>query len=123
MIIELDSIPPSLNKMYMTCGRYRDLSPEARKWKEKTLIQLNGLKTPEEFLEAKLKVQVAFYSPSWHCRNGSIRKRDCSNYEKATMDAIFSSLEGLDDKQIWEITLRKVEAEQEKVSVLIEVYN
>lgn len=121
--IELPSFPPSVNQLYVSAGRYRNLSPKARLWIAQTKEHLKNLAQPEEFIGKRLKVDVIFQGPLWVCKNGNDRIADVSSREKCLIDTIFSLWPDLDDHKIWEITLRKVEAEQEKVSVLIEVYN
>jgi len=117
MIIELNSFPPSSNSMYLSSGRYRNLSPKARAWIASANEQLKDLAQPEEFVGRPLAVLCTFQGPLWRCKNGHIRKADVSSREKCLIDTIFKLWPDMDDSQIYDLRLVKVEAEVEKVIV------
>jgi hypothetical protein len=104
MRILLPTLPPSLNHAYIGQGRWRRLSPEARTWKEENQQVLT---TPKEWIGKPLAVTITISSRTWHNKNGSIKKKDLANYEKLTIDLIFSALE-VDDSAIWDLRMVKV---------------
>jgi len=65
-----------------------------------------------------LRVEVKVHE-DWLCKNGSIKKKDIMNREKFLIDSVFEGL-GIDDKYIFEHTMKKVQSKEEKVIIKIE---
>ena len=107
---------PSINQMYVTwsprgsCRSMRIKSKEAKALAiEVALIVQNTLYEP---IQGELEVIIDVYS-NWYNKDGTIKKRDIANLEKFQTDAIFSNLEGMDDKQIFKITMNKHQSSEE----------
>jgi len=99
----LSSFPPTTSHLYFQRGRHRVLTDVARAWKasaqadvarawkasaqaEVTEQVMSTPGYPEALaglLGAKVRVVATFYGPSWICKNGSVRKKDVANMEKA----------------------------------------
>ena len=96
--------------MYATFRGNRIKSKLARELsKEVKEIVLNN---QTEKIEGELKVFIDIYS-NWYNKDGSIKKRDIANLEKFITDSIFSNLEGMDDSQIFFISLNKIQSDNE----------
>ena len=67
---------------------------------------------------SKVSVLIEVYE-DWNCKDGTVKKKDISNREKFLIDSIFEAL-GLDDRYIFEHTMRKVQSMEEKAIVTIE---
>jgi Holliday junction resolvase RusA-like endonuclease len=124
LTFQLYSFPPSVNAMYLTRGRHRVLTPAARGWKAEAAIALaEQLEGSEGQLEAlvgqRLSVSVKLYSDRWWCKNGNVRKVDCSSYEKCLIDSVFAAL-GIDDSHIFDLQLCKVVDDFEWIEIAIE---
>ena len=113
-MIYIRTYPPSVNKLYMTRGRYRVLTPEAREWKENAkqyiLTQIDE-SYPATLLDKHLTVEIKLFRNDWICKNGNIRKVDAASYEKCLIDTLFDALKDyeptLDDSAIFQITISK----------------
>ena len=68
--------------------------------------------------DEQLKVTTLVYE-SWYTKKGDVKKKDLANREKFLIDSVFSAL-GIDDKFIFEHTMRKVQSDEEKVIIRIE---
>jgi len=116
----------SLNNMYVTWtpkGRkiaMRIKSKEAKKMAEE--VKDIVLNSPTEILEGELQVTIDIYS-KWYNLDGTIKKRDIANLEKFITDSIFANLEGMDDKQIFKITMNKHHSDEEYTLVEIKKWN
>lgn len=120
----------STNKLYVNIpgqGR-RFVSPEGKKFKQRIFEEV---KNQVSFLELKclenkkLKVVIIASSMSWLLKDEkTLRKKDIENVSKAGLDSIFSSFNSigvtLDDSQIWQLTLKKEVATNDKTTVIIE---
>lgn len=119
MKFKINSMGISVNQMYITKGRFRILSPKAREWKEKIkkeiVNQINKKEREElkKMINQKLYVSLVFISSTWLNKDETIKKKDCASYEKITCDTFFEALreieEKLDDKQIWDLHIKKKE--------------
>ena len=125
MIIELDFIPISLNRLYRQFRGRTIISKEGREFKEMISFHLKGLKPDElvgEFTEVKgLDVSIDFFSPKFMTKDGKIRKRflDCDNLLKVTLDVIFKEL-GIDDSIITRLTVTKNPSIYDKTIIIIQ---
>ena len=87
----LSSFPPTTSHLYFQRGRHRVLTDVARAWKASAQAEVTEqvMSTPgypealAGLLGAKVRVVATFYGPSWICKNGSVRKKDVANMEKA----------------------------------------
>ena len=113
---------PSVNHLYFNWKNRRILTKEARELKKKIdeivkkKISNRNLDI-EDYEDRKLTVLVEIYE-NWLTKSGDVYKKDISNREKFAIDSIFKSL-GLDDKFIWEHTMRKIQSIKEKAVVEI----
>jgi len=112
MIIELDLIPISLNKLYRQFRGRTIISKEGREFKKTLGALLSGFDTSSisgMFTESEgLEVEINFHSNRFYTKNGNIRKRylDCDNLLKATLDTVFAEI-GLDDSLITRLVVTK----------------
>ena len=112
MIIELDLIPISLNKLYRQFRGRTIISKEGREFKTLISFLVKGLDPSNllgEFTDVKgLIVEIDFYSNKFYVKNGQIRKRylDCDNLLKCVLDVVFKEI-GLDDSLITKLIVTK----------------
>lgn len=125
MIFKIPFKTPTINQIYVTWfpkGRkipMRIKSKEAKRiYKE---VENIILETPYEHIEGELQVTIDIYS-NWYNKDVTIKKKDIANYEKFITDSIFSNLEGMDDSQIFKMTLTKHQSEEEYSLIDIEPY-
>lgn len=107
---------PTVNLMYATFRGYRVKSKEARELAKE--VDLIVKSTPTEIIKGELNVNITIYS-NWYNKNGTIKKRDIANLEKFITDSIFSNLEDMDDSQIFNINLKKIQSDKEYTEVEI----
>jgi Holliday junction resolvase RusA-like endonuclease len=122
MIITIPFKTPSVNHLYFNFRGFQRLTTEARKLQIEIAELVNKvLQTEdiEEFKNKHLKISVDIYE-DWYCKDKSVKKKDLSNREKFLIDAIMESL-GLEDKFVFEETMRKIQSKEEKAIVTIEV--
>jgi Holliday junction resolvase RusA-like endonuclease len=112
MLIELDLIPISLNKLYRQFRGRTIISKEGREFKALVGYLVKGADSSGlrgEFTETKgLCVKIDFYSNRFYTKDGKIRKRylDADNLLKVTIDVIFKEI-GLDDSLITKLLVSK----------------
>jgi Holliday junction resolvase RusA-like endonuclease len=112
MIIELDLIPISLNKLYRQFRGRTIISKEGREFKSLVSFLVKGIDPSSllgDFTDVKgLSVSIDFYSNRFYIKNGQIRKRylDCDNLLKCVLDVVFKEI-GLDDSLITKLTVTK----------------
>lgn len=108
--LEIPMKPVSVNSMYMTRGRFRVLTTEARNFKTFTEDLVKNFLTAEhvERLDRcqALRVVITLVSPIWFTKSNTIRKRDAESYSKCTNDAVFSALP-VDDSKIFDLQIKK----------------
>jgi len=116
---------PTVNHLYGQrpggFGRARFLKPEARKIREKILELIGEL--PRCMIDglpkySQLKVTTLVHE-NWYTKKGDVKRKDIANREKFLIDSVFSAL-GIDDKFIFEHTMKKVQSNEEKVTIKIE---
>jgi Holliday junction resolvase RusA-like endonuclease len=120
--IEIPFKTPSINHLYGQHGVIKFLKPEAKKLREEIeeiIFNSSDLTNKSELREKRLKVLVEIHE-DWLTKKGEIKRKDVSNREKFLVDSIFESL-GLDDKFIFEHSMRKVQSHEEKAVITIEV--
>lgn len=118
MNIQIPSLPPTTNHAFIQRGRFRVLAPEARQWKEdvEKIMNALGIESPRGLLSVHLR----FHSARWFNKDRSVKKRDVANLEKLCIDAVFKCL-GVDDSNIFKLTLEKVVSDKELTEVEIEI--
>ena len=120
IIIKIPFKTPTVNLMYSTFRGHRIKSKEARELsKEVAEIVLN---TQTCIIDNELKVSIEVYS-NWYNKDGTIKKRDIANLEKFITDSIFDKLEDMDDKQIFKLTMKKIQSDEEFALIKIEEYD
>lgn len=124
MVIELDLIPISLNKIYRQFRGRTIISKEGRDFKKLVGILISGIDTKSlegMFTESVgLAVEINFYSNRFFTKEGKIRKRylDCDNLLKATLDTVFAEI-GIDDSYITKLTVSKSSGFYDKTVIRI----
>jgi Holliday junction resolvase RusA-like endonuclease len=118
-------VPPSLNTAYYTDfkTRTRHKSKQAREWEKEAQVVLSSQKKYKVAGDEFLKVVYTFYT-SWMTKGtkkepSKIKKKDLANYEKVLTDFLVKNIEGMDDSQVWEITLKKHHSPLDEVHILI----
>jgi Holliday junction resolvase RusA-like endonuclease len=125
MIIELDLIPISLNKLYRQFRGRTIISKEGRDFKSVVSFLVKGLDPSDllgEFTDVKgLSVEINFYSNKFYTKDGKIRKRylDADNLLKVILDVIFKEI-GLDDSFITRLIVTKNPGVYDKTVINIE---
>lgn len=117
-------LPGSLNQIY-ELNRHdsglprRRLKAEWALWKSraKPLVPLCNFPA-----DCFFKVEMWFESPSWWCKNGSLRRRDVDNLEKLVLDTIFEKLDRDDSRVICKISHKVVGPDDQVTIILTEVY-
>ena len=102
--------------MYFNWNNRRILTKEARQLKKEIKEIVNGI--PMDIQEQKLKVEVEIHE-DWLTKKGEVKRKDISNREKFLIDAIFDAL-GIDDKFIFEHTMKKVQSNKEYAHIKIQ---
>jgi Holliday junction resolvase RusA-like endonuclease len=125
---KIEHAPVSVNKLYFQPrgSRTRILTPEGRLFKQNAslsvLLQLSLVTNLAYICYKPIKLELHYHG-NWVNKNGSIKKKDIANYEKAVIDALFDAFKKdgieLDDSQIFEMRLVKVQSEQEFVEIFI----
>ena len=118
--IEIPFKTPTSNTMYATFHGHRVKSKEARELLKEVFKIVT--ESAIEIIEDELEVIIDIHS-NWYNKDGTIKKRDIANLEKFITDSIFASLEGMDDKQIFKITMNKIYSQEEKSVIKIMEYN
>jgi Holliday junction resolvase RusA-like endonuclease len=122
VIIELDLIPISLNKLYRQFRGRTIISKEGREFKKHMAVILAGFDTSSingMFTETQgLAVEISFHSNRFYTKDGRIRKRflDCDNLLKATLDTVFAEI-GIDDSYITKLTVTKSQGYYDKTII------
>ncbi len=108
---------PTVNLMYVTFtprGGSRTMRIKSKESKAAAEdVKKIVLESQTETIKGQLSVKIEVYS-NWFNKDGTIKKRDIANLEKFITDSIFENLEGMDDSQIFEITMFKIQSDEEK---------
>ena len=95
------------------------LTKEARELKEEIKqIVYKSLPFVCSNLNDGLRVEVEIHE-NWITKKGEIKKKDIANREKFLIDSVFAAL-GIDDKFIFEHSMKKVQDDQEFAIIKIE---
>jgi len=109
---------PSINHLYGQHGFHKYLKPEAKKLREQInqIVQKIGVSSFSS-TSGPFKITVEIYE-DWYTKNGEVKKKDISNREKFLIDSVFEAL-NIDDKMIFEHTMRKIQSNEEKAVIKI----
>jgi Holliday junction resolvase RusA-like endonuclease len=119
MKIELPFKTPTINHLYGQRGFRKYLKPEAKKLREEIAMLIPK---QDDWMsdDTKLSITVDIYE-DWFTKTGTIKKKDIGNREKFLVDSIFNVL-NMDDKQIFEQRMRKIQSNEEKAVIEIKQY-
>jgi len=115
MIITIPFKTPTINHLYWHKGNIKIIKKEARELREKIKEIVDNL--PIIIMAGNLKVNIDIHE-DWLCKDGSVKRKDILNREKFLVDSVFDAL-GIDDKYIYEHTMRKVQSKKEFAIVTI----
>ena len=118
MIITIPFRTPSVNHLYFNWQNRRILTKEARGLKIE-IARVVKEQNPDTFglKTSKLNLEVEIHE-EWYTKKGLVAKKDISNREKFLIDSVFKALE-IDDKFIFNHTMKKIESEEEKAIITI----
>jgi hypothetical protein len=119
MQINIPIKTPSINHLY---GHNHFgsvyLKPEAKKLRKEiqdAVLSSVG-QSFEEIKNVKLKVVTEIYE-NWMTKDENVKRTDIGNREKFLIDTVFEAL-GIDDKFIFEHTMKKVQSETDERAVI-----
>lgn len=112
----LPSLPPSVNSLYQIIYSQRrvELKPECRRWKTEAKEYIPRFVVAEDSF---IKVAFVFHYPFYH-RNNRLRMFDTPNLLQLLFNAIKEKT-GIDDSRMKDFTVRSVNAENERVDVMM----
>jgi len=118
MKIKIPFKTPTINHLYWHRGNMKIMQTEAKKLRaEIKEIVKESLPFVCPDLNKGLKVDVEIHE-DWYCKNGSVKRKDILNREKFLIDSVFAALD-IDDKYIFEHTMRKIQDEEEFAIITI----
>ncbi len=119
MIIKIPFKTPTINHLYgQRMSGVRFIKQEAKDLKEEIKqIVLKDIDFIIPNLNAGLKVEVEIHE-NWLTKKGEVKRADIANREKFLIDAVFDAL-NIDDKYIFEHTMKKVQSEEEFAIITI----
>ena len=119
--IEIQALPPSVNAMYATNTK------TGRRFKTKISMAFDQIASFMTYSGPKLlpnipyRAELDFYG-DWHCKDGSIRKKDLDNLGKQVLDVLVKFSLEWDDSQIIELRMRKVNKGIGREKTVIRLY-
>lgn len=121
MIILIPFKTPTINHMYAHRGNMKIMKATARKIQTEIIAIVDKIDIAEKnkLRLEKLAVSVEVHE-SWYTNAGTVRKKDVANREKFLIDSIFKAL-AIDDSNIWALRFLKINSEEEKSVITIEV--
>lgn len=122
MRIVIGKKTPSINHLYLQRGYHKFLTKEAkelRSYIDEIVLSSTVAQERNNFKDKKLSVEVLIYE-NWNTKKGDVARKDISNREKFLIDSVFNSL-GIDDKNIFIHSMFKIQSDEEKAEVCIEV--
>ena len=109
---------PTVNHLFWHKGNIKIMKTEAKELREKIRkIVIKSLPFVCPNLNDGLKVVVEIHE-DWYTKKGTVKRKDISNREKFLTDSVFKAL-GIDDKFIFEHTMKKVQSKNEKAVIII----
>lgn len=114
---------PTINHLYgQRRSGVRFIKQEAVDLKKVIQLIIMNLKIIHPNLSGKKLSVTTEIHEDWFCKNGSVKRKDISNREKFLIDSVFEAL-GLEDKFIFEHTMRKIQSDKEFAVIQIkEIY-
>ena len=122
MIIKIPFKTPSANKLYGKTFRHNSvyLRPEAKKLKQEIHdIVIHELAHNYDLGKHNIFRVVIEIHEDWYYKNGNVKKMDLANREKFLIDSVFEAI-GIDDKNIFEYTMKKIQDKEEYANITIE---
>ena len=128
----INESPVSINKLYFQPrgAKFKVLTPIGRAFKEKVYECIcNSLSSSDSTILAnfegmKLEAELT-YNSNWFNKDGSIKKKDITNYEKAVMDSLFDAFKqknlNIDDSQIFRFIMVKNESKDESINITLKL--
>ena len=130
----VEGLPPSVNHQYTHTRFGTRLTDDVQAYRAKLGYLLKSSKDIWQKLSTMpvrpLAVEVELKSPAWFTKEGSIRRRDAANLEKAFFDAIESCVwpkqdtkdlkrpnHGFRDEMIFKVTLEMVVSHRDQTTV------
>lgn len=118
--IEVPFKTPSVNHLFGQFGYRKFLTKEAKELRAEISQICQDFKEDAVFFTDKtLKVVTEVYE-NWLTKKGTIRRKDVMNREKFFTDSVFGALD-IDDKMIVDYRTKKIQSEEEKTIITIEV--
>lgn len=116
--LEVGMLAPGINHCYGR-SRFGDyLKPKGKAFKAlvKATVGLRRFNT-----DKPLALTIELHSPSWRTKSGSIHLRagDADGFCKISIDSLAEAL-GFNDALVFDLRVRKVEAEKEKTVYVLE---
>ena len=122
--ITIPIFPPSINTSYeirpshVRGGKLRmgiGLRADIRRWVSDAQMMMPG--TVELDPEMIYSLVINLYT-NWLTQEGKIRRKDCGNYEKFIVDALFNRYH-IDDSLLWWRLIKKIHSPGEEKVVLV----
>lgn len=112
MKIKIPFKTPTINHLFWHRGNMKIMKTEAKKLREeiKEICEKVPLGHLGEFKNG-LKVTTEIHE-DWYTKKGLVKRKDISNREKFLVDSIFNAL-GIDDRFIFEHTMKKIQSNKE----------
>lgn len=120
LIYKIPFKTPTINHLYGRHSRgFMFVKKEALELKKEIeeIVWNANVRIPDNI---KLSVEVSIYE-NWLTKKGDVKKKDIANREKFLIDSVFGALE-IDDKMIWEHSMKKVQSKEEFAVVKIKEF-
>ena len=116
---KIPSVPPSVNSLYNVIFSLKKVEkkPEVRLWQSqaKQFIPVwRPIQIPDQ---PWLYMKIVIHTDLWY-KNGSVRKIDMPNMEKALIDTVCEKI-GIDDKFVVKKETTKIQSDKDKTEVEI----
>ena len=130
LIIQGLPFPPSVNEMYVAGAKRGSRFPSAKLkafklemtdyFTRNASMSKEARRVVKRWLSADLYLSftIFLHSSSWLNKNGTMKKKDHCNYEKALVDSLCEAL-GFDDSYGVHTEIRKILSEEEGAYVMI----
>lgn len=118
--ITLPFVPPTTNKLYTKYGFIEKPTKESKELIKKISQICQYLREDILlFVDVPLKVTIELHS-NWLTQKNTIKKSCIEKRATFIKNSVFNAIE-IDDKMIVDYTLRKIQSEEEKTIITIEV--
>lgn len=122
MIIKIPFKTPTVNNLYCPFNGRMILKKVARELKKEIEYIIDNIPVNQKTQfnkQDKLKLDIEVHE-NWLTKKGTIFKKDVMNRTKFLIDAVFKNLPNIDDCQIYEHTVKKIQDENEFSIIKIE---